>query len=249
MEHGPSLGDEVAIVGAPVLLVDLDRQRVGQDHRLDAESLGAPSGVESPGRSLARVGLPSAYARGGQPYRRGLLRPTGRATRPVETLGNLASPKASRRSRSGLRLGRQIAGDRVVQGRSTVSAKSAGWRVASIGMHAERLEQAGEPASRERVAASPFASTVDPQRRRAGPGARSVATTAPSRSMSRHTSLGSRLRPLVATQEAPIGTVTDTVYPRRCYLVTTPGFRAPIAHVRHRLTGIRFSSRHMGGSS
>ena len=71
----------------------------------------------------------------------------------------------------------------------------------------------------------------------------------PSRSMSRHTSLGSRLRPLVATQEAPIGTVTDTVYPRRCCLVTTPGFRAPIAHVRHRLTGIRFSSRHMGVGS
>ena len=58
-------------------------------------------------------------------------------------------------------------------------------------------------------------------------------------------SLGSQMSPLVTTREAPISTVTDTVYPRRCDPVNRPGFRASIAHFRHRLTGIRFSSRHI----
>ena len=60
------------------------------------------------------------------------------------------------------------------------------------------------------------------------------------RSMPRHTSRGSQMSPLVATQDAPTGTVTDTVYPRRCDLVNRPGFRALIALSGHRLTGIRF---------
>ena len=54
-------------------------------------------------------------------------------------------------------MGRQIAGDRVAKGLEAIPATPAGRCVAAVGMNAERLEQAGQPAGGQRMAASPLA--------------------------------------------------------------------------------------------
>ena len=102
-----------------------------------------------------------------------------------------------------------------------------------------RRDGGGETTTTEMAASSPVVAAGS---RRHARLVRAVAVTV----ISCHRSLGSRLRPLVARQDARTGTVTDTVYPRRCDLGNRPVFWALVVNLPHRLTGIRFSNRDTG---